>query len=70
MNKLTALIVLGFLSGCDGGGDASDSSALSPEQQATYQDCLDNSQAVAEAWENIEQRCREQVSGTAPQLPE
>ena len=42
------------------------------EQEAAYQACLERNQAVAMAWEAIEQSCREEVGleGDPLDLPE
>ena len=39
-----------------------DEHGLTPAQQAAYRKCLDDSMAVAMAWEAIERQCLERVS--------
>ncbi len=42
--------------------------AWTAEQQAAYDQCLQDNMAVAIAWEMIEQSCREEVGGNADPL--
>ncbi len=65
---IIAMLALAGLGACGNGEEAA--KGLTPEQQSVYEDCLEQSQAVAESWETIEQRCKDQVLRTGPQLPE
>ncbi len=68
--RTVALAAATLLSACSETEPVVEEDTLTPQQQSVYEECLEQSQAVAEAWENIQARCRKEALGIAPQLPE
>lgn len=68
---LRLALCLGFgLAGCSGlpSEEPAAEPALTAEQQAAYEDCLQANMAVATAWELIEAQCLEEATGKSPTL--
>ncbi|MCG8441788.1 MAG: hypothetical protein MI723_08265 [Caulobacterales bacterium] len=65
--SIASACAVGACAGEDEPATAAD--GLTPEQAAAYERCLADSQAVAMAWEAIEQRCRDQALGRESETP-